>query len=305
VVLSLLLVAVGVVLLARAADEFVEGAVRLARHFDVSKVVIGAVIVGFGTSAPEMLVSSFAAVRGRVDVGVGNVIGSNIANLTLVLGAAALFAPVAVGRPTLRREGPMSVLAVLAFGWAVQGGVTALEGVLLMVGLGVALFISIVGARHGVELDERTYSVPLEATRTVVGLLVTVLGAQLLIEGALDLADRAGIAEGFVGLTLVAVGTSLPEMVTSVIAARRGETGLIIGNLLGSNIFNSFAVGGLLGLLGPGNLTDPSMAGTPVVLMVGVALGVFALLSAGGRVQRREGLVLLAVFAAAIPLLPR
>lgn len=326
-VLSALMVTAGFLLLARAADEFVVGAARLARALRVSPIVIGAVVIGFGTSAPEMLVSGLAASNGDIDLGVGNVLGSNIANLALVLPVAAIAGSVRVASTTVRREVPVAAASAGAFVVLVWDGLTRTEGVLLAVALVLALADVIgSGRRLGDEelaqeveeylvegLDDapasartgadRSVRPGVEVVRTLIGLVLTITGAQLLVTGATRIADDLGMAEGFVGLTLVAVGTSLPELVTAVVASRRGEDELIVGNLLGSNVFNSLGVGAVIALVGPGPLTDPG-----VVHRAGAGLVVIVALSwmAMGRrleVGRGEAIGLLVLYVATLPLL--
>jgi len=306
-VLGLIFLIVGIVLLTFAADQFVEGAASLAHRFDISPVVVGALVIGFGTSLPEMLVSGVAALSGDADLGVGNVVGSNVANLTLVLGLAALIAVIGAGQATLRRELPLCVASVCLFAILVQGGFERWEGIVLAVSLFAALAWLLVGGLADGDDDddddddeEETSGARLALT-TVVGLAGTVGGAWLLVEGALAVADGLGLTGGFVGLTMVAIGTSLPEMVTAVVAARKGETGLIIGNLLGSNVFNSLAVGAVLGLLGPGPLQDPNLAGIATVIMVAVVVVAAAFLLTGGRVVRWQAVVLLLIYFATMP----
>ncbi|MDH3293497.1 MAG: sodium:calcium antiporter, partial [Acidimicrobiia bacterium] len=233
---AIIQVAVGLWLLTRAADEFVEGAANVASTLRISPVVIGAVVVGFGTSAPELLVSGLAAWNGDVDLGVGNVVGSNVANLTLVLGAAALIVILRVSPGVLAREAPLSLLAVLLFAYFTTGGLGRIEGIILLVALASAMTWIVIGGvtqlNEDHSLDEGG-PLGVQAIRTGVGLVGTVVGAQLLVWGASALADAAGVSGGFVGFTLVAIGTSLPELVTAVAAARKGETELILGNLLG------------------------------------------------------------------------
>lgn len=315
--LLLLLLAVvgGLVLLTVSADQFVIGAARLSVALRVSAVLVGVVVIGFGTSAPEMLVSALSAAQGELDLAVGNIIGSNAANLSLVLGVAALIAPMHVASTTLKREAPLSVASVVIVALVVQGGISRLQGVLLLLGMVAALTWIVRSARGGgaeelgAEVDEvvghDSDSVRLsrEAVRTLLGLVGTVGGAQLLLQGALGIAEEIGLAEGFVGLTLVALGTSLPELVTSIQAARKGEHDLIAGNLLGSNLFNSFAVGGIAGVLGPGPLNDPDIAGLGSVLMVVLALAAWAFMGTGRTVHRWEGGVLVAAYVVAVPLL--
>ncbi len=297
----------GVALLAWAADEFVEGAARLAAAARISPVVVGAVIIGFGTSAPELLVSGVAAAGGNLELGLGNIVGSNVANLSLVLGVAAFFVPLVVSRTVLTREAPLSLLAVLLFAYTTSGGLTRLDGVILLVALVVALGWVVVGGLgvHETLHEEGPFAIGPEGRRTFIGLAGTVVGAQLLVWGAIAVAERLGVTGGFVGFTLVAVGTSLPELVTAVVAARKRETELIIGNLLGSNMFNSLAVGGLIAVLGPGPVDDEGLRTVGITVMVLVAVAAWFAMVTLRRVYRVEAVVLVAAWFAAVIALAR
>ncbi|MEX2658321.1 MAG: calcium/sodium antiporter [Acidimicrobiales bacterium] len=311
---ALMAVLVGLFLLTKAADSFVEGAVRLAAALRVSPVIIGAVIVGFGTSAPELLVSGLAAAGGNLDIAVGNIVGSNIANLSLVLGVASAIAGISIDSSILRREVPLAAGAALLFAGLLVGGLSRLDGLALLVVLVAALAWLIRGARSSgndeltAEIDEELHpSVPhrtgVEAVRTVLGLAGTIAGAQLLVTGAVRAAQELGVSQAFIGLTLVAVGTSLPELVTAIVAARKGAHDLIVGNVLGSNVFNSLAVGGIAAAVGPGPLGDAAVAARAVAVMIVVTgLAVVALATCHG-LRRREGIALVVVYALTIPLL--
>jgi cation:H+ antiporter len=297
--------AVGIALLAYAADQFVVGAARLAGILRISPVVIGAVVVGFGTSAPEILVSGIAAAQDDLDVGVGNVIGSNVANLTLILGAAALLLPLTVRSGILKREAPLSVASVFVFAIFLLGGFQLWEGVVLVVLLAGALFLLVRGpggddtelvAEVLEEFEVTGHRLPPESVRTLVGLIGTVAGAWALVWGAQGMADRFGLSGGFVGVSLIAVGTSLPELVTAIAAARHREQELVIGNLLGSNLFNSLAVGGLIAVLAPGVEIDESLRTVGVGFMVAVALVALVLMVTKACVDRIEGGLLLVAF---------
>ncbi len=302
--LGLLAVLAGIVLLWKAADEFVDGAAGLAKILSVPPLVIGAVVVGFGTSAPEMLVSGLAAVQGESDLGVGNVIGSNIANLSLILGAAVMIIAIKIDSAVLRREAPLATAAAIAFAIVVQGGIQVWEGLLLLVLMVGVLYLLLTSPGPDVaikmEVEEDLVEVRGQTKtlglRTLVGLVGTVGGAWILVWGATDIADRLGVNSGFVGLTLVAVGTSLPELVTAVTAARRGHDELIIGNLLGSNLFNSLAVGAVIGLFGDGTVPDSSLTGQGIAIMLLVAIGVLIAMVGRDVLKRIDGSVLLAVF---------
>ena len=291
----------------------------------MSPVLVGAVVVGFGTSAPELLVSGIAAARGDLDLGVGNIVGSNVANLTLVLGSAAFIVPLLVARSLLIREAPLSLLAVLAFAYATVGGLQRWEGIVLLVGLVAALsWVIIGGVDHTPQLDRNEPSGPsslsaaaaevdqteagtlsAHAIRTLLGLVGTVAGAQLLVWGAQAIALDLGLTGGFVGFTLVAVGTSLPELVTAVMAARRGATELLLGNLLGSNMFNSLAVGGAIAVVGPGAIDDSGLATIGIGVMVLVAVGAWFAMATLRRVHRTEAILLLLSWFIAVVLLAR
>ena len=304
---------VGLAILAYVSDKFVEAAGSIAAHYHISPVIIGAVIVGFGTSAPEMAVSGIAAANGDSDLGIGNVIGSNVANVTLVLGAAALVAPVPIRRSLLKRELIISVAAVGLFALLVQGGLHLIDGIILL-----GILAGLIAGLFGTEWDSLfrrgpngTASGSADTPRTrlprrdilwlIIGLGGTIASAQLIVEGAQLIAEALDLGSGFVGLTLVAAGTSLPELVTAAAASRRGMNELIIGNILGSNIFNSLAVGGLVGVIGATDLQDATLAGTATVVMLICMLAMALFVITRGKVSRIEGAILLAAWFAALP----
>lgn len=310
--LGLVFALAGLVVLAFSADQFVKGAARLALIWNVTPVVVGAVVVGFGTSAPEMVVSGLAAGRGDLELGVGNVIGSNVANMSLVMGAATLVATIPVESATLRREGPLAVGSVVVFGLLIQGQISRWEGALLAILLVAAMAMILGAARRGdaladdvVELvgDEHDLRIDLEITRTLAGLVLVVAAAALLVDGAERVAEALELSGGFVGFTLVAVGTSAPELVTAVAAARRGEAGLLIGNLFGSNVFNSLAVGGVVGVVGPGEIRDSTLVEVGSALMIGICVLSWVLMLIGGRVTRRDGVVLIGLWVVSVIIL--
>lgn len=299
-------VAVGLFLLTRAADLFVDGAVAIAGAAKISPVVVGAVIVGFGTSAPELLVSGLAAFNGDVALGVGNVVGSNVANLSLVLGAAALVVPLLVTRAVIVKEAPISLLAVMLFAFFTVGGFDWWEGLIMLIVLaGVLAWIVLGGNEDSIEEVEFDPNQPISKSviETVGGLLGTIVGAQLMVWGALAIAEEFGLSGGFIGFTLVAIGTSLPELVTAIAAARKGETELILGNLLGSNVFNSLAVGGVIALIGGGPIDDELMSSYGIVIMVIVSTLAWMFMVTRRRVNKPEAVLLLAGYVAAILLI--
>lgn len=301
--LALVALVAGLVLLVYASDHFVMGAARLAQAFEMSPVVIGAVIMGFGTSAPELLISSIAAAQGDLDLGVGNITGSNVANLTLVLGTAALITQMSISSEIVKREGPLCLFATLAFAVVViDDEISRMGGIILAIALVAVLAFLILGGHSDIEHDEDfdDWTTRGEVIRVVAGLVGTVAGAQILIYGATEIADRAGLSGGFIGFSLVALGTSLPELVTTLACARRNETELIVGNLLGSNVFNSLAVGGAIGIVGPGVVGDDHLTLWGTLLMAAIAIVAYGLMLLGRSVSRRDGAVLLALYVAAM-----
>ena len=297
---SFLYVVIGLIVLMGASDRFVESAVRLSRALGVSIVLIGAVIVGLGTSLPELLVSGIAAGDGKVDVAMANVTGSNVANVTLVLGAAALVAPIMSRTLILRREGVMMFISVGGLALVLwDGQVSRLEGAALLAGMVLALLLLVRWAATDVDgmielgEDEEAHSVPGELAIGAAALVATVFAARILLTGALDLGEEFGLGEAFLGVML-GVGTSLPELATTMAAVRRHESDLVIGNVLGSNLFNSLAVAGTAAVVGPGPLVDLARPALVVMVVVVVLAGWFAW--SHTRVNRTEGIVLLAIF---------
>ncbi|MEA2009621.1 MAG: sodium:calcium antiporter [Actinomycetota bacterium] len=306
----------GLIALIYAADRLAKSAVRISRAFGVSVIFIGAVVVGFGTSVPEFVVSALAALEGELDLAVGNVASSNISNVTLVLGAAALITPIAARRRVIKREGALMfasvavLAALLANGW-----LDAWEGFLLMGLLGVAIWLMIRWSSEDPDAvldqidDEDTSTGTARVTdlafwREEVGkeiligvgaLIVTIIAADFLLDGVIGVGVHFGLSTLFLGL-ITGVGTSLPELAAGIAAARNREPELVLGNILGSNIFNSLGVVGLAAVLGPGELTVIDLP--LLAMMVGVVFvaGVFAL--TGKRINRIEGGILLIAFTA-------
>ena len=308
---GLVLSVVGLVVLSLAADQFVRGAARLAVVLRMAPIVVGAVVVGFGTSAPEMLVSTVAAANGRLDIGVGNIIGSNVANISLVLGAASFVAVVPVSSSVVRRDAVVSVAAVALFALFVQGELGRLEGLVLVAALGAWFVLVLRGSRTSdadmEDLSELVGEHPpalgVETVRTIVSLALVAGSAYVLVEGAERVAEALNLSGGFVGYTMVAVGTSAPELVTAVAAARQRETELLVGNLLGSNVFNSLAVGGAIGLVGAGPVGDVTLQTLGSSMMVVICVVSWAAMAIGLRVSRIDGVVLLCLWVVSIALL--
>ncbi|MBS0122571.1 calcium/sodium antiporter [Thetidibacter halocola] len=303
--MDILYVALGLILLVAGGDALVSGAVGVAQRLRLSPLVIGVTLVGFGTSLPELLTSLQAAWRGSPGIALGNVVGSNIANVLLIGGVAATMVAIPVARGTLRRDGVWMLAASLA-----ALALTRLEtpgpllGGALMLGLAAYLLHALRSGERGPELPESAPSVGPNVLRLVLGLGATIGGAALLVEGASALARDAGLSEALIGLTLVAVGTSLPELATSVVAARRGEGALALGNILGSNIFNILGILGATALLAPLPI-DPVIAGFDIWVMLAAAVLLVVLARTGRTLARWEGLLLLALYAVYIGWLAR
>jgi cation:H+ antiporter len=298
----------GLAVLVLAADRVVVAAVRVSQAIGLSAVLIGALVVGLGTSIPELLVSTLAAVDGRLDVAMANVVGSNVTNVTLVLGSAALMAPLAARSVTIRREGLLMLVAIAVLAAVLlDGTVEAYEGGALAFGLLVALYLLLrwslgdAAAEVAVEaeLEEMIAGTQGSALRELavgfVAIGLTVFAANMLLQGSLAIGRRMDVGDGFLGIML-GVGTSLPELATSIAAVRRREPDLVIGNVLGSNIFNSLAVAGVAGLVGAGALSDLTTTAVWVMVAVCLAAGWFS--HTGLRLVRVEGGVLVAAFLA-------
>ncbi len=325
---GLILSIVGLVVLSLAADQFVTGAARLAVILRIAPIVVGAIVVGFGTSAPELLVSGLAAINGRLDIGVGNIVGSNVANISLVLGTASFVTAIPVSSSVIRRDAAVSVAAVGLFALLVQNELTRIEGGVLLLALGAWFVLVLRGSRTPTarstssggsdepdsldspdlaELNELVGEDPpalgFEALRTLVSLALVAGSAYMLVEGAERVAEALNLSGGFVGYTMVAVGTSAPELVTAVAAARQRQTELLVGNLLGSNVFNSLAVGGVIGLVGPGTVGDVPVQTLGAIMMVLICVTSWADMAIGHRVSRSDGVVLLILWMVSIALL--
>ncbi len=300
----------GFVALVWGADRFVYGAAGLASNLGLSRLVIGLTIVAFGTSAPEMLVSGMAAMAGSREMGVGNAVGSNITNVTLVLGAAALVQPLSIHSRLLIREIPILFLS-MAVAWAFlwDGELSRVEGLLLL--FGMFLLVAWIGSQ-GRKTDPG-YSDPppgafddddipdsLPTAKAIVlfsiGLVLLLAGSRVLVAGAIWIARDLGVSELVVGLTLVALGTSLPELAASVTAARRGEQDIAVGNVVGSNMFNLLGVLALPGIIAPGEV-DRSIIVRDFPIMVGVTL-LLLLMAVNERshIGRKRGIALILVF---------
>lgn len=302
---ALIGIVVGLTVLAVAADQFVIGAVRLSVKAHLSPVIVGAVIVGFGTSLPEFVVSGLASMQAGADLAVANVIGSNSANLALVLGVAIIMTRMPVPPSVKRRELPIALVTAGVFALIIQRPLSVTGGVILAAVFVFSLSVMMLLAKHEHPAPLDTYGMSANFTylRLFGGLGATLAGAQLLITSARFIASELGLSEGLVGLTLVAIGTSLPELATTVAAARRRQSALIIGNLLGSNLFNATAVGAIAVVFAPGVSISSTVSGVATVVMLSISVAVGAAMIAFRTLPRIVGVLLIAGYIATVPLL--
>lgn len=300
---------VGLLLLLWSADRFVEGAASVAKHLGMSPLIIGMIIVGFGTSAPEMVVSALASVQGNPGLALGNAYGSNITNIALILGITALISPIAVHSSILRKELPI-LTAVTAFAVALllDNNLSRLDAALLLVVFAILLFWTFKQSKTEktdslatdveAELSERSMAPGKATFWLVVGLLFLIASSRLLVWGAVGIATDLGVSDLIIGLTVVAVGTSLPELASSVIAARKGEHDLALGNVLGSNLFNTLVVVGIAGSIHPISIESAVLQrDLPVMGLLTISLFAIGFGFRGpGRVNRVEGSILLLAY---------
>ena len=295
--LLLFLLSVGFVMLVKGADRFVSGASSLAQRFGISQLVIGMTIVAIGTSAPEAAVSIAAALKGSADITIGNIVGSNILNVLIILGISAVITPLAVSKSTLRYEVPFMIMVTLLL--LVQGGdgeIQFMDGCVLLVFFLVYLFYLYCIAKKGSEPGEvpvKSQGMKSSIFAVTAGLVLILLGSNLSVDAASAIARMLGMSERFIGLTIVALGTSLPELFTSVSAARKGNADIAIGNIVGSNIFNILFVVGLSAWIIPVPFSSGFLADTLTAAAAGILL---LICSAGGQKLGRGSGILMLLF---------
>ncbi|MCW5601871.1 calcium/sodium antiporter [Nitrosomonas sp.] len=307
--LAFLAVACGLMLLVWSADRFVNGAASTAHYFGMPPLLIGMVVVGFGTSAPEMVVSALAASQGNPGIALGNAYGSNIANIALILGVTTLISPVTVHSQVLRKELPILTAVTMLAAWQVwDGSISRLDAITLLVvfaGLmswaiwqGLQKQADALGENIAQQLEVRTMTLRQALFWLVLGLVLLIISSRILVWGAVEIARGFGVSDLIIGLTIVAVGTSLPELASSIIAARKGEHDIAVGNVIGSNLFNTLAVVGIAGTIHPLEVgqevfyRDIAIMGTLTVWLF-----IIGYQSSGpGRINRLEGTSLLLCF---------
>jgi len=308
---AFLAVVFGLALLVWSADWFVEGSAATARHFGMPPLLIGMVIVGFGTSAPEMVVSSVSAWQGNPGLALGNAYGSNITNIALILGLTALISPISVHSQVLRKELPILTAVTALSAWQIwDGEISRVDGLVLLgvfgglmawtIAQGLRKKSDTLGNEMELEMESRMMPLGRSLTRLVVGLVLLIGSSRLLVWGAVVIARRFGVSDLIIGLTIVAVGTSLPELASSLIATRKGEHDIALGNVLGSNLFNTLAVVGIAGTIRPMKV-GPEVFSRDIPVMAALTVSLYFIgygFRGPGRISRLEGGVLLLCYAA-------
>lgn len=308
---NILEVIAGFVLLVWGADRFVHGAAATARNLGVTPVLIGLTVVAFATSAPEILVSVVAALRGEPDLAVGNALGSNIVNIGLVLGCTAMIRPIELRSATLRREMPaLLAVTLLTISLFLDSFLSRIDGFVMMTGLVIVMiWLARLGMRSAATdqlAEDFAAEIPTDVSMKMalfwlaLGFAVLLVGADLLVDGAIEIARSLGVSEVVIGITLVAIGTSLPELAVSIVSVMKGEHGLVIGNIVGSNLFNMLAVIGVAASIQPMPLA-PSVLSLHAFVMVAFTLVLFAMTydyDGKSELSRVEGIALFGAYIA-------
>ena len=307
--LSFLAIAIGLTVLVWSAGKFVEGSAATAGYFGMPPLLIGMVVVGFGTSAPEMVVSALSATQGNPGLALGNAYGSNITNIALILGITALISPIAVHSQVMRKELPILAAVTALAAWQVWDGKLTFVDALVLLGVfflllawsirqGMTQKNDALGTEVAEEMSHRSMPLRNAVLWLIAGLLLLIVSSRILVWGAVELALGFGVSDLIIGLTIVAVVTSLPELASSVIAARKGEHDIALGNILGSNLFNTLAVVGIAGTISP-MAVAPEVFYRDIAVMSALTLSLFILgygFRGPGRINRLEGGLLLACF---------
>lgn len=307
--LPILALIVGLVTLIWSADRFIDGASGVASHFGMPPLLIGILIVGFGTSAPELVVSAIAAIQDNPGLALGNAFGSNIANIALILGTTTLIIPITVQSSILRKELPLLALATALVSYLVWDlDISLIDGVIMLIVLaGIMTWTTLQSLKSGDDALAAEFTEELESKKTslgnsffwlLLGLVVLMGSSQSMVWGASSIAAALGVSEFVIGLTVVAIGTSLPELASSIAAARKGEHDIVVGNIIGSNLFNTLAVVGLAAVIRPFQ-PESDVLTRDLPAMIGLTLGLFLVCfrkGGSGKVTRLEGALLLIAF---------
>lgn len=295
---QVLLLIIGIVVVLKSADWLTDGAVGLATKLGISQMVIGLTIVAIGTSMPEFFVSIVSAIKGTPDLAVGNIVGSNIFNVLLIVGVAATVAPITIQRATVRRDIPIAVIASIMLTIMMRDdAISRIDALILFAVFIVFIWITLRDSKN-VSNEKKSSKEPIATWKSMLfilfGLVGLVLGSNIFVDNASSLARGWGISDAVIGLTVVAGGTSLPELATSAVAARKGDSGIAIGNVLGSNVFNILMILGLTGLISPMHIQNITYVDMAVMVISMALLWLFSFTKL--RVDRWEGCVLIACF---------
>lgn len=290
--INIVLLVMGLVVVLKGADWLTDGAVNIASRFGVSQMVIGLTIVAMGTSMPELCVSMVSALKGTPDLAVGNVVGSNTLNTLLIVGCSALVAPIMVKRSSVRRDIPFAVLAsLLMLIFCLDGGIDRLDAALLFILFAVFMFVTVkYGKNEGTEAKTTAAPLGKAALLLVVGLVCLILGSNLFVDNASFVASTLGVSDAVIGLTIVAGGTSLPELATSMVSAKKGNSDIAIGNVIGSNVFNILMIIGVTGLVKPMHIKG--ITSLDLIVMLASMLLLWFFCRTTYKVKRWEGAVL-------------
>ncbi len=299
----------GLALLVWSADHFIDGAASVARHFSMPPLLIGMIIVGFGTSAPEMVVSALAAMNGTPGIALGNAFGSNIANIALILGFTALLKPIEIHSQVLRKELPLLTAMTAVTAYLIhEGTISRADAVIMLVFFAAVMFWTIrqgmqtehdpFGDEMGDELCAKCMTPGRAYFWLITGLVVLIASSRLLVWGAVEIAHSLGVSDLVIGLTIIALGTSLPELASSIIACRKGEHDIALGNVLGSNLFNTLAVVGIAGAIHPMDV-EPEVITRDLPVMTALTLSLFVIgfrFKRPARINRFAGVALLTCY---------
>ena len=300
-ILQIVLIAVSIFVVIKGADALTSGGVSLARRMNIPQIVIGLTIVAMGTSMPEFCVSFVSAIKGTPDLAVGNIVGSNIFNSLFIVGCAALVAPMTILHSTVRRDIPFALVSsVMLLMMCLDSTISRLDAAILFLFFVVFMVITVRGARQGgdaeeaQQAEEKPKSPAWAAAMIVVGLALLIGGSNVFVDNASALASSLGVSDAVIGLTIVACGTSLPELATSVVSARRGQSGIAIGNVLGSNVFNILMILGITGIIQPMQISGITSVDLSMLVASMILLWLFSYTKY--TLSRWEGAVLVAVF---------
>lgn len=301
-IISILLIVIGMALVLWGADRLTDGAVAIAQRMNVPEIVIGLTIVAMGTSMPEFCVSFAGALKDTADLAVGNVVGSNIFNAMLIVGVAAMVAPMSILKSTVKKDIPFAVFAsLILFQLCLNNRITRIEAFVLLIMFAVFMIYTVMGAKNGMPTaseeeakKNKSKGLSKDVFYVVAGLAALIVGSNIFVDNATEIARLLGVSEAVIGLTIVAAGTSLPELATSIVAARKGQSAIAIGNVIGSNVFNILFIIGLTGVITPMQIVG--LTNIDFAVMLGSMLLLWLMSFTKYTLSRREGAVLAVLY---------